>query len=302
MKKVLVVLTRSLVMFSSLLLAGKGMAEPASLSSLHNASNPLLQLELEQSLDKLGLNIAVKEKRLAVALVDITDRENPQMAAINGDHMMYSASLPKIAILFGAFQRIEEGGLELNDEVLKEMTDMIRFSSNTAASRMLELVGPQYLLSLLQSDRYRFYDVNNNGGLWVGKTYGKGLAFKRDPLFSISHGATALQVVRYFYLLETGRLVSSRASKAMKEILGNPGVHHKFVAGLEKVHPDSAIYRKSGTWQDYHCDSALIERDGRVYIAVALAKDPAGGEWLSRLIVEMDNIVFSNGKAVQVAG
>ncbi len=302
MKKTMIVMCKALVLLTGILLAGHLHAEPAGADSLKNASSPLLQVELEHSLEKLGLNQAVKEKRLAVALVDITDRDEPKLAAINGDHMMYSASLPKIAILFGAFQRIEEGSLKLNDSVLKQMTDMIRFSSNVAASSMLELVGPQYLLGLLQSDRYRFYDVNNHGGLWVGKTYGKGQAFKRDPLNSLSHGATALQVARYYYLLETGRLVSSSASKAMKEILGNPGVHHKFVAGLEQVHPDSAIYRKSGTWQNYHCDSALIERDGRTYIAVALAHDPQGGEWMSRLIVEMDKIVFSHGKTVQVAG
>jgi len=276
-------------------------AEPVDLFNSKDIVDPLLQLQLEQSLDKLGLNQAVKEKRLAVTLVDITDRERPHLGAVNGDLMMYSASLPKIAILFGAFQRIEEGFIKVNQQLLKDMTDMIRYSSNTAATRVLELIGPQYLLGLLQSDRYRFYDERSNGGLWVGKAYGKSPAFKRDPLFSISHGATAMQVARYYYLLETGRLVSSKASKTMKEILGNPGLNHKFVGGLKKVHPDAAIYRKSGTWQTYHSDSALIERDGRTYIAVALVNDPNGGEWLSQLIVEMDNIIFS-AKKIQVAG
>jgi len=275
--------------------------EPADLFNSGDIADPLLQLQLEQSLDKLGLNQAVKEKRLAVTLVDITDKERPHLGAVNGDLMMYSASLPKIAILFGAFQRIEEGFIKINQQLLKDMTDMIRYSSNVAATRVLDLVGPQYLLGLLQSDRYRFYDARSNGGLWVGKAYGSSPAFKRDPLFSISHGATAMQVARFYYLLETGRLVSSKASKTMKEILGNPGLNHKFVGGLKKVHPDAAIYRKSGTWQTYHSDSALIERDGRTYIAVALMNDPNGGEWLSQLIVEIDNIIFS-AKNIQVAG
>ncbi|MEX2354016.1 MAG: serine hydrolase [Gammaproteobacteria bacterium] len=270
--------------------------------SLTESVDPALQQELEYRLERLGLNAALKAKKLAVALVDITDQHQPRVASLNGDMMMYSASLPKIAILLGAFQRIEEGRLKANKETLKDITDMIRYSSNVAATRVLNMIGPFYLINLLQSDRYHFYDAKKGGGLWVGKPYGKNPAYQRDPLFSLSHGATALQVARYYYLLDTGRLVSREASQAMKEILGNPGLHHKFVAGLEKIYPDTRIYRKSGTWQTYHSDSAIIERDGRTYIAVALANDPRGGDWMPKLIVEMDDLIFADQDNTQIAG
>jgi beta-lactamase class A len=154
---------------------------------------------------------------------------------------------------------------------------------------------------LLQSSPYRFYDINNNGGLWVGKAYGKGPAFQRDPLHAISHGATAWQVARFFYLVENESLISPEASREMKSMLGNPRIQHKFVAGLQAVHPDAAIYRKSGTWQTYHCDSAIVERDGRRYIAVALANDSNGGEWLKKIIVAMDDIIFTPNTPIQVS-
>lgn len=170
---------------------------------------------------------------------------------------------------------------------------MIRYSSNAAATRVLNRIGPKYLNRLLQSDRYRLYDKSHNGGLWVGKPYGKSPAYQRDPLYSISHGATAWQVARYYYLLETGKLVSPGASKEMKKILGNPRINHKFVAGLHAVHPEAEIYRKSGTWRTYHSDSAIIERDGRRYIAVALANDAHGSNWMKDLIVAMDDIIFT---------
>ena len=78
----------------------------------------------------------------------------------------------------------------------------------------------------------------------------------------------------------------------MKAILGRPALQHKFVKGLIDYHPDSRIYRKSGTWREWHADSAIVERDGRRYIAVAIARSRIGGEWLSRLIVALDDIVF----------
>ena len=69
-----------------------------------------------------------------LSLVDITVRERPRVAAVNAHEMMYAASLPKIAILLGAFQKAAEGGLELTDENRRLLTDMIRRSSNSAAT------------------------------------------------------------------------------------------------------------------------------------------------------------------------
>jgi beta-lactamase class A len=260
-----------------------------------------LQNELMYHLEQLGLNKAVKQGRLAVALVDVTDLEQPRLAHVNGNKMMYAASLPKIAILFAAFHQITAGKLKKTQSLIRDMTDMIRVSSNQAATRVMNMVGPYKLNQLLQTSPYRFYDVNNNGGLWVGKPYGKSPAFQRDPLHAISHGATAWQVARFYYLIENESLISPQASREMKEMLSKPRIHHKFVAGLEKVHPDSAIFRKSGTWRTYHADSAIVERDGRRYIAVALANDQNGGEWLKEIIVAMDNIIFTTDAPLQVS-
>ena len=44
-----------------------------------------------------------------------------------------------------------------------------------------------------------------------------------------------------------------------------------------------------------------MERDGRRYIAVALAEDPQGGEWLRRLIVRLDEAVFDTAPGVLAA-
>ena len=262
--------------------------------TVREQANPVMQQMLEQRIASLHLTRAIRDKRLAVTLIDITDPSSPSMAQVNGDEMMYAASLPKIAILLAAFERIAEGKLALDDDLRKTMTRMIRHSSNTAATEMIRKVGGDYINKVLASPKYKLYDPNHNGGLWVGKEYAGGRAFHRDPLHHLSHGATAMQAARYYYLLETGQLVSPKHSHEMKNILSKPGISHKFVKGLEENHHgDLQMYRKSGTWRTYHADSALIEHDGRRYIAVALAKDPKGGEWMKKLIHEMDEIIVA---------
>ena len=263
-------------------------------ADLTETCDPKLQRGLYQCLVSLHLEKAVNRKSLSIVLVDITDPSFPRMAYVNPNEMMYAASLPKIAILLGAFERIANGEMKLDAATRDKLALMIRNSSNHAATEILNKVGKAYLARLLQSPRYRLYDPQRNGGLWVGKEYSKSGAWKRDPLHNLSHGATALQVARFYYLLQTGRLVSPELSRQMKTILGKPAIEHKFVKGLKSVHPESRIYRKSGTWRQYHSDSAIIEHDGRRYIAVALAKSPRGGKWLSDLIVAMDNLVFQS--------
>jgi beta-lactamase class A len=258
---------------------------------LQATCDPELQQGLQDCLKNLRLDRAAAEKALSVVLVDITDPDNQRLAYANPNHMMYAASLPKIAILLGAFEKIAAGEMTLDDETRQKLTRMIRNSSNSAATEMLNRVGKAYLAELLQSPQYRLYDKSRNGGLWVGKEYAKKGAWQRDPLHNLSHGATALQAARFYYLLETGRLVSPAYSREMKRMLADPAINHKFVKGIKSAHPDAQIYRKSGTWRQYHADSGIIEHEGRRYIAVALAASPEGGRWLSELIVELDKLV-----------
>jgi len=265
-------------------MSSQPMADTTTTSpSLWKSFDSSLQRKLNTTLTKLGLNKAVNDKKLSVALVDITRLNKPRVAAVNGDEMLYAASLPKIAILLGAFVEIEQGEMKLDTDTRESLTRMIRVSSNADATRMLNRVGKQRLLGMLQSRKFDLYDPKVNGGLWVGKEYGKSAAYKRDPLHNLSHGATAMQTARFYYMLETGKLVGPRLTREMKSMLGNPGIHHKFVKGLAD-YPDAKIYRKSGSWRQWHADSAIVEAQGHKYIIVALAESPDGGAWLSRLI------------------
>ena len=88
-----------------------------------------------------------------------------------GNLMVYAASLPKIAIMPGAFVQLEQGKLKLDASLTEDMTDTLRYSNIAAATRVLERAGREELLEILISRRYRLYDKDHGGGLWVGKDY-----------------------------------------------------------------------------------------------------------------------------------
>ena len=289
------VLSTTLLLSLSLVLSTSARAERDGLPDLREARDAELQRGLEGVVGELGLTREVQAGHLSLALVDVTERNAPHLAMLNGDEMMYAASLPKIAILLGALVEAETGRMPLDATRLQAMTRMIRYSSNEDATRVLEWVGERRLLEILQSPRFRLYDAGGTGGLWVGKTYGKEAAYQRDPIHHLSHGATAFQVARLYYLLANDALLTPRLNGLMKEILSNPGVHHNFVKALEGI-PGIRIFRKSGTWKEHHADSALIEYGARRYILVGIAENSRGGEWLVRLGRALHHLVVGSSR------
>lgn len=276
------VLSTTLLLPLALAHSRSARAEGDGLPDLRETRDAQLQRGLEGVVDDLGLTGEVRAGRLSLALVDVTERSAPRLAMLNGDEMMYAASLPKIAILLGALVEAEAGRMPLDPTRLGAMTRMIRYSSNEDATRVLQWVGGEHLLDILQSPRFRLYDPDGMGGLWVGKSYSKDAAFRPDPIGHLSHAATAFQVARLYYLLANDALLTPRLNALMKEILSKPGIHHNFVKALEAI-PGIRIFRKSGTWKEHHADSVLVEYGSHRYILVGIADHARGGEWLVRL-------------------
>jgi beta-lactamase class A len=281
------------VLLLGLCLAGCAEAEQPRYPELWDSTDLELQTALEQMLAGMPPDFmkAVNRQKLAVAVVDVTRLQEPRVASVNGDLMLYAASLPKIAIVLGAFVEAERGDLELNSEVMEELHQMIRKSSNKAATSVLNRVGIEDLAAILQSPQLRLYDPEHNGGLWVGRPYSKGQVWKRDPLHSLSHGASAMQAARLYYLIITEQAVTAEHHHMIAEIFSNPAIQHKFVKGMRDK-PDAEVFRKSGTWRQFHSDSGIITRPDMEYIVVALADQEGGGEGLVELIVAIDNLML----------
>ena len=234
----------------------------------------------------------VRNRRMAVGVVDLTNPAEPRFARVNGNQMMYAASMPKIAILLAAHVAIEEGTLEETDEVRADMAEMIRRSSNPAATRMIDRLGFDRIESVLRDPRFMLFDEKRGGGLWVGKRYAKTGARRGDPLKNLSHAATATQVCRLYYLLATGRVISVERSRRMLEDLADPGLHHKFVGEVERRAPGARLFRKSGTWRNWHSDSILVwGPHWRRYILVAMVESPNGETLLRELVPTVEALL-----------
>ena len=252
-----------------------------------------LQARLDSVLATPRFRSLVANRAISVVLIDLSGARM-RYAGHDEDRMRYAASLPKIAIMLGVFDQIDRGNLEYTPSLRRKMESMIRDSDNRVSSELIELVGFDAIAAALRDPRWALYDPDREGGLWVGKGYGGGVGYwRRDPMANMSHGATARQAARFLVLMDRGQLVSEWASREMKSIMGDPGIRHKFVRGLLNFRPLSRIFRKSGTYRNWHADAALVERDGRKYVAVALLESPNHQGVLSQLIVELDKLISS---------
>jgi beta-lactamase class A len=226
----------------------------------------------------------------AVGLLDLGGKL-PRLALINPDRETYAASVPKIGILLAYFARNPEAaGGKLDPVVRRELGEMIKVSSNTMAAKYSREIGLANVQGVL--NEYRLYDKDHGGGLWVGKHYGKDAERHPSPVAGHSHAATVRQILRFYLLLEQGKLVSPAASKAMREVFESPEIEHhnfKFVKGLSGR--EVQVIRKSGTWENWLHDSAVVTGGGRHYILVGLTEHPKGDEYLEGLAAQVDDLL-----------
>ncbi len=223
---------------------------------------------------QLRREFEIEAEQTAVGLLDMN---TGRLAMLRADTMLYAASIPKITILLTYFQAHPQDTQPIDDATRHELGLMIKRSDNALAAKYSQALGFQAIADVLTSPQYQLYDPLRGGGLWMGKHYAKGGDRNRDPLAGESHAATVRQLLRYYLMLEQGKLVNPPTSKIMREIFESPDIQHlnsKIVLGL--AGRDVQIIRKSGTWSDWYGDSAVITgNDGRHYILAVLTHTPA---------------------------
>jgi beta-lactamase class A len=267
---------------------------PSGISELRELECDTLQILLKEEIFKnKQWKQLVENKKMAIGIVDLSDLDNVKYAGLNSDYMMYAASLPKIAVLLTVMDAISKGELQESPELTNEMRMMISKSSNSAATRLIDTVGFERIEQTLRDLDYRFYDEESGGGLWVGKRYASSGRRYPDPLKGLSHGATVSMVCSFYYKLAFGKLINEKRSAEMLDILKDPALTHKFVNTLKRIAPNTAIYRKSGTWKTYHADSVLVWGPERRYIIVALIENSNGGNIMKNLVEPVED-VFKN--------
>jgi beta-lactamase class A len=262
-----------------------------------------LQAKLDQALKKEKLwQTLVGQGKMAVGLVDLTDPELPRFAQVNGNTMMYAASLPKIAILLAAYQGFADGSLTETPQFRADLIEMIRRSDNFATSQVVARIGLTKIERLILEPPYRFYDTKWGGGIWVGSSFGRDGQQNPEPLQNLRQAATVNQVCRFYYLLAYGRLINPARSRQMLKILAFPDLHDKFVSVLEGKVPGSYLYRKSGEFKIWHSDSILVwDKTWRRYILAAMVENPQGEQILRKLVPLVEQILRPH-RSIQDSG
>lgn len=251
-----------------------------------------LQADLEEEIFKhKDWKRLIDNKMMSIGIVDLSDLNDIQYAGLNDKHMMYAASLPKIAVLLASMDAIDKGELANSKAIQKDMRLMISKSNNQATTRMIDRVGYEKIESVLRAPENKLYDEKVGGGLWVGKRYAAGGRRYPEPMKGLSHAATTRQVCSFYYQLAMGNLVNENRSRQMLNIMENPELHHKFVNTLDRVAPDARLFRKSGSWKNYHSDSVLVWGPDRKYILVALIDNNLGEQIIRDLVVPLEKVM-----------
>jgi len=246
--------------------------------------HPDLQHQLESIDQRLRARYNIAADQTDVGVLDL---DHPQrVAMIHPDHEEYAASVAKVGILYAWFAL----GHDVDATTQHELGLMIKVSSNEMAAKYSRIMGLTTIQQTLNAAG--FYDASKGGGIWVGKHYGPGSERIGDPVANHSHAVTVRQLLRFYAMLDRGELVSPAASRAMKEIFLSPDIpqdDHKFAKGLHGR--DVTILRKSGTWEDWLHDSAIVEGPGRRYVLVGLTHNPRGDAYLEELASEVDDLM-----------
>ncbi len=250
-------------------------------------TDPAWQSELVRIDATLRAKYGMSAGQTAVGVLDL---RSLRLAMLHPDREEYAASVPKIGILLAYFVLHPQAATNLPPETRQQLGLMAKASSNEEAARFSQEMGLQQVQTVINSQG--FYDAAHGGGIWVGKHYGKSGERYGSPVGDNSHGATIRQLLRYFLLLEQEKLVSTEASRTMRQIFASPAIPHdqiKFVKGL--ANRDVQIIRKWGSWEDWLHDVAVVTGPNRHYIIAALTRHPKGDEYLEELARAVDDLV-----------
>ncbi|MHA3775703.1 serine hydrolase [Verrucomicrobiota bacterium sgz303538] len=259
--------------------------KPEVVLNYETSVDPDLQTWLENVDFRLRSELQMSASDTAAGVLDLN---TGRLAMVHPDRIEYAASVAKIGILLAWFEAHPEAASQIDPQTEHELGLMVKASSNEMAAKFSRELGLQNIQTVL--NRHGFYDVTHGGGLWVGRHYGKSEERYGDPLADHSHAATVRQVLRFYLLLEQGRLVSPEASAVMLRIFDSPAIPHdaiKFVKALSDR--GVQIRRKWGTWEDWRHDSAVISGPKRHYILVGLTHHAQGDVYLEKLAAAVDD-------------
>lgn len=266
------------------------------------AADPAMQSVLEATRDAAVARFAdagLTRDRLAVTIVDVTDRSAPKRASVRGDQPTYPASVVKLFYLGAVERALEDGILTETPELQAAVRDMIVDSSNDATQYVLDVLsgvtgGPELPDAELTAWGEKRSAVNRlfsslgySGVNAVQKTWCEGPYGRERQWLRADRGRrnmlTTDAVARLWFEMATGQFVSPGRSRAMLELTARDpwrfaGAYDEqahFVSG-QVLPPGSSYHSKAGWTSEVTHDTALVRLpNGAEYVLAVFTEGVA---------------------------
>ncbi|MGB8687374.1 MAG: serine hydrolase [Microcoleus sp.] len=275
--------------------------------------NPNYSQELQQIVNEAANIATTKElpvETLSISLIDVSNSQNHTFAGYQNQTLRFPASVAKFFWMAAFYSALEKGIITQKESAFtSDLEQMIRFSNNDAASRILdtitdttsggELTGTE--LETWLKKRRQINDFFQSAGytniMLSTKNYpihylrqeqpaGRDLQLKGDPSQPMRNQATTDQAARLIYEIYTKQAVSSIASRKMAYLLTrdlDPKAWKKDptngIGGFLGESLPTNIYfgSKVGYTSTSRSEAAFVRTldDKAIYILVVFADDPA---------------------------
>lgn len=216
-----------------------------------------------------------------ICLVDFSDRASPRVAGWKEDNFIYPASTYKMYCVGEAVRQVVAGEKKLDDVItIKEhnvrsseglaagqqvtLSEILRLtvqhSDNTAANETIDAVDRRRATALMHALGCQGSEITRK--YLSRKLEDPGWAEVPSTVSNAHHLAT------FLWAVETGAIGGGRGRGLMKAYLATDETNTKrFRAGLP---PSATMFSKTGTWNIFTCEAAIVEDGDTRYILCAM--------------------------------
>jgi Beta-lactamase enzyme family len=275
--------------------------------------NPIYSQELQAIVNEAANIVSGKKlpvENLSISLIDVSNPQNHTFAGYQNQSLRFPASVAKLFWMVAFYSALEKGMItEKESKFTSDLEQMVRFSNNDAASRLLDRVtdtksGGKLTGTELETwlkKRRQINDFFQSAGytniMLSTKNYpirylkqeqpaGRDLQLKGDPSQPMRNQVTTDQSARLIYEIYTRQAISSIASRKMAYLLtrdldpkawkNDPTNPIKGFLG-ESLPSNIYFGSKVGYTSKSRSEAAFIRTldDRAIYILVVFADDPA---------------------------
>lgn len=237
-------------------------------SSVSSSSNSNIQTEVKNYLESAASGTwSVYAKDL---------KGGKDIASVNADGKMQSASVIKLFIMATAYDEISKGKLD-ESSVTSDISIMITNSDNDAANRLIEKLGFDTINTYIKNNGYSKTVLNRE---MLASTA------KGDNYTSAKDAATILENIY------NGKCVNKSYSQKMLNLLKQQTRKNKIPAGV----PDGVqTANKTGELDTVENDAAIVFKGDTPYVLVVMSSGLSDTSKARQDIVSISKIVYGDG-------